>query len=101
MADIVYTAASDVSTEDTRYVNWVGNTKGGQSLKLVLEKAFCRSNPDWKFEEKNDSLAELEFEGMYTDEKLEADDLTEPWEMTTPDGQKVSAAAVVLGVGRF
>ena len=101
MADIVYTGAADVSTEDTRYVKWVGKTKGGQALKIVLEKAFCRSNPDWKFEEKNDSLAELEFEGMYTDENLEADDLTEPWKMTTPDGQTVNAAAVVLGVGRF
>lgn len=96
----VYTGAGHVTTEDFRYVKWVGRTKGGKPVQIELEKAFCRSNPDWKFEEKNDTTAEVEFEGAYDDEKLAADDRTEPWKMTI-DGILPGNGEIVLGVGKF
>ena len=96
----VYTGAGRVSAADFRYVKWVGRTKGGEPVQIELEKAFCRSNPDWKFEEKNDTVAAVEFEGAYDDEKLAADDRTEPWKLTV-NGTEAGNAEIVLGVGKF
>lgn len=96
----VYTGAGRVSASDFRYVKWIGRTKGGKAVQIELEKAFCRSNPDWKFEEKNDTTAEVEFEGAYSDEKLAADDRTEPWKLTV-DGATAGNDEIVLGVGKF
>lgn len=96
----VYTGASYVSDADFRYVKWVGRTKGGKPVQIELEKAFCRSNPDWKFEEKNDTVVAVEFEGAYTDEKLATDDRTEPWKLTV-DGATAGNDEIVLGVGKF
>ena len=101
MATTVYTGAGQVSEADIRYVKWVGRTKGGKPLQIEMEKAICRSNPDWKFEEKNETTAEVEFEGLYTDAKLAADDRTEPWKLTLPDGMTEGAQEIILGVGRF
>ncbi len=96
----VYTGAGRVSASDFRYVKWVGRTKGGKPIQIELEKAFCRSNPDWKFEEKNDTVAAVEFEGAYDDEKLAANDRTEPWKLTF-DGVEAGNSEIVLGVGKF
>lgn len=96
----VYTGAGRVSAADFRYVKWVGRTKGGKPVQIELEKAFCRSNPDWKFEEKNDTVAAVEFEGAYDDEKLATDDRTEPWKLTV-DGVEAGNSEIVLGVGKF
>ncbi|MGN1027782.1 MAG: hypothetical protein ACI4P4_15415 [Faecousia sp.] len=101
MAATVYTGAGQVSDADVRYVKWVGRTKGGKSVQIEMEKTICRSNPDWKFEEKNETTAEVEFEGLYTDEKLAADDRTEPWKLTVGDGMTAGAGEIILGVGRF
>ena len=96
----VYTGAGNVSASDFRYVKWVGRTKGGKPCQIELEKGFCRSNPDWKFEEKNDTTAEVEFEGAYSDDKLAAGDRTEPWKLSV-DGIEAGNAEIILGVGKF
>lgn len=101
MASTVYTGAGHVTDSDYRYVKWVGRTKGGKAVQIELPIAFCISNPDWTFEEKNDTTPELEFEGCYEDEKLAADDLTEPWTLTLPDGLTAGNDEIVLGVGKF
>ena len=101
MATTVYTGAAQVEATDVRYVKWVGKTKGGKTVQIELEKAFCRSNPDWTFEEKNETTAEVEFEGLYTDEALAQDDRTEPWKITLPDGLKAGNEEMILGVGKF
>ena len=100
MASVVYTGAAQVEASDFRYAKWVGKTKGGKAVQIELEKAFCRSNPDWKFEEKNDTTAEVEFEGAYTDANLAKDDLTEPWKLTL-DGVEEGVGEILLGVGKF
>lgn len=100
MASTVYTGAGRVSAADFRYLKWVGRTKGGKPVQIELERAFCRSNPDWKFEEKNDTTAEVEFEGAYDDEKLAAGDRTEPWKLTV-DGVEAGNTEIILGVGKF
>lgn len=100
MADTTITGTGVVTAADYRYVKWIGKTKDNLPIQIVLKRAFCRSNPDWSFAEKTEAVAQLEFEGVYNDEKLAADDRTEPWEMTGPgatDGKK----AIQLGVGKF
>lgn len=96
----VYTGAAQVADTDVRYVKWVGRTKVGKSVQIELENAFCRSNPDWTFAEKDDTTAEVEFEGLYTDANLAKNDLTEPWKLTF-DGVTEGAGEIILGVGRF
>lgn len=82
MANTTITGSGVVSALDYKYVKWVGRTKGGDAVQIVLPRAICRSNPDWKFEEKTEAVAEIEFEGVYSDEDLAKDDRTEPWELT-------------------
>ena len=101
MAAITYTGAGQVSEADIRYVKWVGRTKGGAAIQIEMERAFCRSNPDWKFEEKNETTAEVEFEGLYKDADLANDIRTEPWKLTLPDGVTEGAGEIILGTGRF
>ena len=96
----IYTGAGRVADADFRYVKWVGRTKGGKPCEIEMESAFCRSNPDWKFEEKNDTTAEVEFEGAYDDEKLAAGDRTEPWKLNV-DGVTAGNDEIILGVGKF
>lgn len=96
-----YTGAGQVTVSDYRYVKWVGKTKGGKPVQIELPEAFCRSNPDWKFEEKNETVPEIEFEGVYTDDQLAKDDRTEPWILTTPDDLKAGNEEIILGVGKF
>lgn len=94
------TGSGVVSAADYKYVKWVGKTKNGEAVQIELPRAFCRSNPDWKFEEKNEAVAEIEFEGVYSDAALEQDDRTEPWKLTGP-GAAEGVKAIQLGVGRF
>lgn len=101
MASTTYTGAAQVEASDVRYVKWVGKLKGGKTVQIELAKAFCRSNPDWAFEEKNETTAEVEFEGLYTDEALANDDRTEPWKITLPDGVVAGNEEMILGVGKF
>ena len=101
MAASIYTGAGNVSASDTRYVKWEGKTKGGHAVIIEMERAFCRSNPDWTFEEKNDTVPEIEFEGMYTDDQLADGDRTEPWTLTLSEGITAGNEEILLGVGRF
>lgn len=100
MATTTITGSGVVSALDYKYVKWVGKTKGGDPIQIELPRAICRSNPDWKFEEKNEAVAEIEFEGVYKDEDLEKDDRTEPWKLTGP-GAAEGVKSIQLGVGRF
>ena len=88
----IYTGTGQVQDTDVRYVKWVGKTKGGKEVSIELEKAICRSNPDWAFEEKNDTTAALEFEGLYTDENLAK---------TSADGITAGAGEIILRTGAF
>ena len=100
MATTKITGSGFVAANDYKYVKWVGRTKGGEAIQIELPRAICRSNPYWKFEEKNEAVAEIEFEGVYNDEDLAKDDRTEPWALSGP-GASEGVKAIQLGVGRF
>lgn len=101
MSAIKYTGSGAVANADYKYVKWVGKTKGGQAVTIEMPKAICRSNPDWKFAEKDDVVSEIEFEGVYTDDDLSAGTRTEPWTITIADGVTAGNGEILLGVGKF
>lgn len=101
MAAITLTGSGVISTADYRYIKWVGRTKGGKAVSIEMDKALCRSNPDWSFAEKDDTVPEIEFEGVYLDEALEENDRTEPWKITVADGVTAGNGEIILGVGKF
>lgn len=101
MAATTYTGAGEVLAADVKYVKWVGKTKGGKAVIIELPKAFCRSNPDWTFAEKDDVVPEIEYEGLYDDDKLSKGDRTEPWTINMEDGIEPGNGEILLGVGKF
>lgn len=101
MAATTYTGAGEVLAADVKYVKWVGKTKGGKAVTIELPKAFCRSNPDWTFAEKDDVVPEIEYEGLYNDDKLSEGDRTEPWTINLADGIEAGNGEILLGVGKF
>lgn len=101
MAATILTGSGDVAASDYKYVKYVGKTKSGKPITIEMEKALCRSNPDWSFTEKDDTIPEIEFEGVYDDEDLAAGDRTEPWKVTIADGTTAGNDEILLGVGKF
>lgn len=101
MAVKKYTGSGTVLATDFKYVKYVGQTKGGKSVTITIPVAFCRSNIDWQFQEKNDVVPELEYEGVYDDQKLASGDRTEPWTLETADGVTAGNGEILLGVGKF
>lgn len=101
MAATTYTGAGEVLAADVKYIKWVGKTKGGKAVTIELPKAFCRSNPDWTFAEKDDVVPEIEYEGLYDDSKLSEGDRTEPWTINLADGIEPGNGEILLGVGKF
>ena len=101
MAATTYTGAGEVLEADVKYIKWVGKTKGGKAVTIELPKAFCRSNPDWTFAEKDDVVPEIEYEGLYDDNKLSEGDRTEPWTINLADGIEPGNGEILLGVGKF
>ena len=101
MAATKYTGSGAVAATDYKYVKWVGKTKGGQAVTIELPKAICRSNPDWTFAEKDDTVSEIEFEGVYDDADLVTGDRTEPWTIEVAEGATAGNGEILLGVGKF
>lgn len=101
MAKRIYTGTGVIAASDYRYVKYVGTTKNGKGVTIILPKALCRSNPDFAFAEKDDVVAALEFEGVYNDTALAQSDRTEPWTMEVEDGVEAGASEILLGVGKF
>ena len=101
MAATILTGSGAVQASDYKYVKWVGKTKGGQAIMIEIPKAICRSNPDWSFAEKDDTVPEIEFEGVYNEEDLADGDRTEPWKITVADGTTAGNGEILLGAGKF
>lgn len=94
-----YKNTGKVTSAQFRTIKYVGKTKGGQSVTIELENAFCISNLDWTVVEKDDVVSALEFEACYTDGA--ADPYLVPSSITI-DGEPATAAdGILLGVGAF
>lgn len=96
-----YTGSGSVLDTDFKYIKYVGKTKSNVPITIELFDAFCRSNIDWKFAEKDDTVPEIEYEACYDDEKLAAGNFEEPWTIEVPDGLTAGNNEILLGVGKF
>lgn len=101
MAAVTYTGSGSIANTDYKYIKWVGKTKGGKSVTIEIPKAICLSNPDWSFAEKDDTVPEVEFQGVYSDTNLANGVRTEPWTITLQDGLSAGNDEILLGVGKF
>ena len=70
-------------------------------MTIERPNAICKSNIDLKFAEKDDTVPEIEFQGVYDDDDLATGDRTEPWTITFADGVTAGNGEIVLGVGKF
>lgn len=100
MSTKTFTGAGKISSTDYKYIRVVGKTRSGSSVIIELPRALCTSNPDWNFQEKNEVVPQVVFEGVYSDEALATGDRTEPWKLTCDDnltgnGQIITGAAMV------
>lgn len=98
---VTYTGSGQVAASDYRYVKWVGKTKSGVAITIAMPKAICRSNPDWQFQDKNDTTPTVEFEGVYDDTALAAGTRTEPWTIQLADSSISGNNEILLGAGAF
>lgn len=101
MPDTVYTGTGSVGLSSYRFIKWVGKTKGGQSVSIIIPQAFSKSNPDWIFADKDDTVPEIEFEAVYTDPELLAGNRTEPWRVEFATNPTAGNGEILLGVGKF
>lgn len=96
-----YTGSAYVSASDYKFVKFVGRTKSNHAIMITLPRAICRSNPDWAFAEKGETVPEIQFEGVYDDNELATGNLTEPWQLTLGDGLTAGNGEILLGAGKF
>lgn len=101
MATTKYTGSGAIADSDYKYVKWVGKTKAGKAVTIEIPKAICLSNPDWTFAEKDETVPEVEFSAVYSDENLANGDRTEPWSIELADGTTAGNDEILLGVGKF
>lgn len=101
MATTTISGTGTVSSADFKYVKWVGKTKSGAAVSIIMPKAMCISNIDLAMAEKDDVVPEIEFEGVYSDTDLAAGTLTEPWTITYDSTLAAGNDEILLGAGAF
>ena len=105
MADTIYKSTGIVSSADFHAVKFVGKTKGGKSITIEMSKAINMGNLDWTFAEKDDTVAQIVFTGVYGNTDIMTDAVTTgsgyeaPYTITTEDGITAGAAEIMLGAG--
>lgn len=69
------TGTLTVASGDYVDVTWVGKTKDGKAVTITVSNALNMANLEWGLEDKNETVATLEYTGHYT----EAARTTPPW----------------------
>ncbi len=96
-----YQGTGIVASTDFHAVKFVGKTKGGQAVTIEMAKAINLGNLDWTFAEKNDTVAQIVFTGVYdnTDHMTAAEaDYKTPYTIEI-DNLTAGAAEIILGAG--
>lgn len=99
MSDTTYKGTGVVSSADYHAVKWTGLTKSGKAVTIEMPKAINMGNLDWTFAEKNDVVAQIVFEGVYTNTDTMANSTEEPYTITIEDGITSGANEIMLGAG--
>lgn len=104
MADTIYKSTGIVSSGDFHAVKFVGKTKGGKSITIEMSKAINMGNIDWTFAEKDDTVAQIVFTGVYGNTDIMTDAVTSggyeaPYTITVEAGVAAGSAEIMLGAG--
>lgn len=57
-----------ILTSDYHKVTWIGKTKGGTAVKIILNKAINLADIKWTMKEKDEVVQSAEFEACYNEE---------------------------------
>lgn len=101
MSLVTLTGRGTVTSADFKYVKWVGKSKSGKAVTIILPEAMCISNIDWALADKDEIVPEVEFEGVYNDANLAAGTITEPWSLTYDGSIASGNDEIVLAAGVF
>lgn len=95
-----YRGSGEIASTDFKPVKWVGKTKSGSAVTIMLNNAINMSNIDLTFAEKDDVVPELTYTATYSNTDSAATDTTEPWSITIDDSLS-GANSILLGAGIF
>lgn len=98
-----YKSSGTITAADFKSVEWEGTTKGGKYCKIKMAKAINMGNIDWTFAEKDDTVAQIVFTGVYPEGNYSdaSVDKTAPFEIEIEDGLTTGAGEIILGAGVF
>jgi hypothetical protein len=69
--------SSNITSADYSFVTWTGYTKGGTRCYIELQNAINLENISWPLVDKDEVVAELNFEAAYNSSQR----TTEPWKI--------------------
>jgi len=99
MAAVTITPTSQIATTDYHAVKFEGLTKDGKTVTITITKAINLGNIDWTFVEKNDTVAQVVFTGVYTNTDDGSTAYSAPYTIALQDGVTAGAKEIVLGAG--
>lgn len=71
------TPTGTVASSDYHTVTALAKTKEGKTVTITLNNAFCKSNIDWQFNERDEVVTNITFEACYAVQ-------SDLWEYTAP-----------------
>lgn len=95
------TGTGIVSNNDFKCVKWVGKSKAGNPLMIILPKAINIGTMEWAYADKGETTNEIVFTGVYEQKKLDAGDISEPFELYCDSAQEQGSQEIILGAGVF
>jgi hypothetical protein len=90
-----------ITDADYKQIKWVGKTKGGKAVQIILLNAINLGNTEWAFADKDDTVSEAVFTACYLQADLDAGTLTEPWTVEYDDSVTKAEEEIMLGAGKF
>ena len=96
-----YKGTGTIASADYKTVKYVGKTKDGKAVTIEMTDAINMGNVDWTFAEKDDTVAEIIFTGVYSNTDAMSTSTDEPFTIEIEDTPAAGAGEIMVGVGLF
>lgn len=96
-----YTGNGQISTSDYKDAKWVGKTKDGKAVTIILKDAVNLGNIDWTLAEKDEVVPEIVMTATYDNTDNASSSDAEPWRIVMDSSVSAGAGEILLGVGVF
>lgn len=96
-----YFGTGVITDSDYKEAKFIGKTKAGTPIIIILHNALNTGNIDWTFAEKNDTVPNVAFEACYDNTDSASDSTIEPWEIICDDETTAGADEILLGAGTY